>query len=114
MARAGRSRWRLGVPVVCLCAGLLLATTHTVSGGTEIRRSDAPRLVDLVRDAQVSVDRLSAQRETFVDQVDNHHGGSPSADAALTAITGRADGLAIDAGLTPMRGPGLEIGRAHV
>ncbi|MET0474494.1 MAG: DUF881 domain-containing protein [Mycobacterium sp.] len=109
MARAGRSRWRLGVPVVCLCAGLLLATTHTVSGGTEIRRSDAPRLVDLVRDAQVSVDRLSAQRETFVDQVDNHHGGSPSADAALTAITGRADGLAIDAGLTPMRGPGLVV-----
>ena len=62
---------------MCLCAGLLLATTHTVSGGSEIRRSDAPRLVDLVREAQQSVDRLSGQRDSLVDAVDNHHGGTP-------------------------------------
>ena len=55
--------WRFGVPLVCLLAGLLLAATHGVSGGDEIRRSDAPRLVDLVREAQQSVDRLSAQRD---------------------------------------------------
>ncbi len=47
-----RSPWRLGVPLVCLLAGLLLAATHGVSGGAEIRRSDAPRLVDLVREAR--------------------------------------------------------------
>jgi uncharacterized protein YlxW (UPF0749 family) len=109
MALRRRSPWRLGVPIVCLCAGLLLATTHTVSGGTEIRRSDAPRLVDLVREAQASVDRLSAQRETLVDQVDNHHGGTPSAAAALAAITHRADALAPDAGLQAMHGPGLVV-----
>ena len=109
MARTGRSWWRLGVPVVCLCAGLLLATTHTVSGGAEIRRSDAPRLVDLVRDAQASVDRLSAQREALVNQVDNQHGGSPTANAALRAITTRADALATDAGLEALRGPGLVV-----
>ena len=39
------------VPLVCLAAGLLLAATHGVSGGDEIRRSDAPRLADLVREA---------------------------------------------------------------
>ncbi|MCV7420693.1 DUF881 domain-containing protein [Mycobacterium yunnanensis] len=109
MARAGRSPWRYGVPVVCLCAGLLLATTHTVSGGSEIRRSDAPRLVDLVRDAQASVDDLAAQRERLVDEVDNHHGGSPSASAALAAITGRADALSADAGLEAEHGPGLVV-----
>jgi len=109
MARAGRSAWRYGVPVVCLCAGLLLATTHTVSGGSEIRRSDAPRLVDLVRDAQASVDALSAQRERLVDEVDNHHGGSPSASAALAAITGRADALSADAGLEAEHGPGVVV-----
>lgn len=109
MARAGRSPWRLGVPIVCLCAGLLLATTHTVSGGSEIRRSDAPRLVDLVREAQSSVDRLSAQRETFVDEVDNHHGGTPIASAALVAITQRADALVADAGLEAVHGPGLVV-----
>jgi uncharacterized protein YlxW (UPF0749 family) len=109
MARAGRSPWRMGVPVVCLCAGLLLATTHTVSGGADIRRSDAPRLVDLVHEAQATVDRLSAQREALVDQVDNHHGGTPTADAALKAITARADAMAVDAGLEALRGPGLVV-----
>lgn len=109
MAGDRASRWRFGVPVVCLCAGLLLATTHTVSGGNEIRRSDAPRLVDLVREAQSTVDRLSAERESLVNQVDNHHGGTPSANAALTAMTDRADALAVGAGLAAMRGPGLTI-----
>ncbi|WP_237570761.1 DUF881 domain-containing protein [Mycolicibacterium lacusdiani] len=104
-----RSAWRFGVPVVCLCAGLLLATTHTVSGGDEIRRSDAPRLVDLVREAQQSVDRLTAQRDGLVADVDNHHGGSPGADAALKVLTDRTDALAADAGVAPLRGPGLVI-----
>lgn len=31
-----RSAWRFSVPLVCLLAGLLLAATHGVSGGTEI------------------------------------------------------------------------------
>jgi uncharacterized protein YlxW (UPF0749 family) len=109
MAEEGRTPWRFGVPIVCLCAGLLLAATHTVSGGSEIRRSDAPRLVDLVREAQASVDKLSAQRETLVNQVDNHHGGTPSAAAALDAITHRADALAADAGLEALHGPGLVV-----
>lgn len=104
-----QSPWRFGVPVVCLLAGLLLAATHGVSGGTEIRRSDAPRLVDLVREAQQSVDRLTAQRDSLVSTVDNHHGGSPGADAALAAITNRSATLAVDAGLEPMRGPGLVV-----
>ena len=43
-----RSPWRVCVPVVCLFAGLMLGATHGVSRGGEIRRSDAPRLVDLV------------------------------------------------------------------
>ena len=86
-----RSAWRFGVPLVCLLAGLLLAATHGVSGGDEIRRSDAPRLVDLVREAQQSVDRLSAQRDSLVTEIDTHHGGSPGADAALAAIQHRND-----------------------
>ncbi|MBI3691980.1 MAG: hypothetical protein HY239_15365, partial [Mycolicibacterium aromaticivorans] len=66
---ATRSPWRFGVPVVCLSAGVLLAATHGVSGGSEIRRSDSPRLVDLVHDAQQSVDRLSAQRDALASQI---------------------------------------------
>jgi uncharacterized protein YlxW (UPF0749 family) len=104
-----RTGWRFGVPVVCLLAGLLLATTHDVAGGAEIRRSDAPRLVDLVRETQQSVDRLTAQRDALAATMDAHHGGSPAADAALTAITARSAVLAQEAGLDPIRGPGLVV-----
>lgn len=104
-----RSLWRYGVPIVCLFAGLLLSTTHGVSGGDEIRRSDSPRLVDLVREASASVDRLTAARDEMVNTIDHHHGGSPGADAALAAITRRSDALADAAGLDPVRGPGLVV-----
>ncbi|AMO58862.1 membrane protein [Mycobacteroides chelonae] len=107
--RREQGPWRYGVPVVCLLAGLLLATTHDVAGGDEIRRSDAPRLVDLVRETQQTVDRLSVQRDSLAAELESHHGGSPGAAAALKAITARADALAVEAGLTPLRGPGLVV-----
>src|SRR5205807_4633099 len=55
------------------------------------------------------VDRLTAQRDALVSTIDNHHGGSPGADAALAAITHRSEKLAADAGVDPMRGPGLVV-----
>ncbi len=104
-----RSAWRFGVPAVCVVAGLLLGATHGVSGGDEIRGSDSPRLVDLVREAQQSVDRLTAQRDATANKIDNHHGGSPGTQAALSAITRRADVMAAQVGLTPVKGPGLVV-----
>lgn len=109
MATSRRSTWRFGVPVVCLLAGLLLATTHDVSGGDDIRRSDAPRLVDLVRETQQSVARLGVERDLLSNDIESHHGGSPGSAAALAAITRRSDALAVDAGLAAIRGPGLVV-----
>lgn len=106
-ARPRRSPWRLGVPVVCLLAGLLLAATHGVSGGAEIRRSDAPRLVDLVRAAQSSVSRLTAQRDELANEIDSAHGRAP--DAALSAMRRRNAALAADADMDPVHGPGLVV-----
>lgn len=105
----GWSWWNAGVPAVCLAAGLLLAATHGVAGGDEIRRSDAPRLVDLVEDAQQAVDRLTSERDAIATLIENHHGGSPNTDAALQAIDAQNDRLALQAGLDPMRGPGLVV-----
>ncbi|BBY55876.1 DUF881 domain-containing protein [Mycobacterium koreense] len=99
--------WSAGVPAVCLAAGLLLATTHGVSGGGEIRGSDAPRLVDMVHAAEQHVDDLAARRDTLTDQIDSVHGAS--ADAALTAMLTRAATLSAQAGLDPLRGPGLVV-----
>jgi uncharacterized protein YlxW (UPF0749 family) len=107
MSDTRRSPWRFGVPVVCLLAGLLLAATHGVSGGAEIRRSDAPRLVDLVRTAQSSVGRLNTERDELATKIDSIHGRSP--DAALAAMRRRSAELAGEAGMDPVHGPGLVV-----
>ncbi len=101
------SPWRVGVPLVCLLAGLLIGATHGVSRGAEIRRSDAPRLVDLVRSEQSAVGRLSTERDRLANTIDSTHGRSP--DAALAAMQRRSAELANDAGLEPVHGPGLTI-----
>jgi uncharacterized protein YlxW (UPF0749 family) len=107
MSDTRRSPWRLGVPLVCLLAGLLLAATHGVSGGAEIRRSDAPRLVDLVREAQTSVSRLSTERDALTKRLDSVHGRSP--DAALAAMLRRSAELAGEASMDTVHGPGLVV-----
>ncbi|WP_297824368.1 DUF881 domain-containing protein [Mycobacterium sp.] len=107
MIQTHRSPWRFGVPAVCVLAGLLLAATHGVSGGAEIRGSDAPRLVDLVRETQSSVNRLNAEREELAGKVDAAHGRS--SDAALAAMLRRSAQLAGDADMNPVHGPGLVV-----
>lgn len=104
---AHRSRWRFAVPVVCLLAGLLLATTHLVSAGREIRGSDSPRLVDLVGDTQAAVDRLAAERNDLADLIGSTHGAS--AGPAVAAMQARVTALATAAGLDPVRGPGVVV-----
>jgi uncharacterized protein YlxW (UPF0749 family) len=102
-----RSPWRFGVPLVCLLAGLLLAATHGVSGGAEIRRSDAPRLVDLVRETRSSVGRLDSERETLTKKADAFHGRS--SNTALQAMLRRVAELAGEADMNPVHGPGLVV-----
>ena len=101
------SPWRIGVPLVCLLAGLLLGATHGVSRGGEIRRGDAPRLVDLVRQEQSDVDRLNVERDRLANTIDSTHGRS--SDTALAAMLRRSAELAGDAGLDPVHGPGLIV-----
>jgi uncharacterized protein YlxW (UPF0749 family) len=93
---------------VCLLAGALLATTHGVSGGGEIRRSDAPRLVDLVREAQQAVDRLSAQRDSLAGQVASVH-GTVGSQMTVATLREKALPLAASVGLDPVHGPGLVV-----
>ncbi|GBG40967.1 DUF881 domain-containing protein [Mycobacterium montefiorense] len=107
MIQTRRSPWRFGVPLVCLLAGLLLAATHGVSGGAEIRGSDAPRLVDLVRETQASVNRLKAERDELAGKIDSTH--LRSSDAALAAMLRRSAELAGAADMNPVHGPGLAV-----
>src|ERR1700744_381531 len=88
-------------------AGLLLAATHGVSGGAEIRRSDAPRLVDLVREERQNLPPLSARPDKLAAKIDAAH--SRSADPALAAMLKRSAELAAEAGISPVHGPGLVV-----
>src|SRR3979411_2189297 len=107
MIQTRRSPWSFGVPLVCLLAGLLLAATHAVSGGAEIRRSDAPRLVDLVRETQAAVNRLKAERDELAAKIDSTH--LKYSDGVLAAIRRRSAELAGDADMNPVHGPGLVV-----
>ena len=107
MQAAHHSAWRFGVPVICVLAGLLLGATHGVSGGAEIRRSDAPRLVDLVRETQTRVDVLSGHRDDLAAQIASTHGRG--SDTALAAMRNRSADLAADAGQAAVHGPGLVV-----
>ncbi|MBS9533751.1 DUF881 domain-containing protein [Mycobacterium sp. M1] len=102
-----RSPWRFGVPLVCLLAGLLLSATHGVSGGDEIRRGDAPRLVDQVRLTQAAVEELTVTRDDLAGGIGAVHGRG--AGAALSAMRHRSEELAEVAGLAALRGPGLVV-----
>ena len=92
---------------MCLLAGMMIGATHGVSRGGEIRRSDAPRLVDLVRREQSEVDRLNTERDRLANTIDSTHGRS--SDVALAAMLRRSAELAGDAGLEPLHGPGLVV-----
>lgn len=99
--------WRWGVLIVCMFAGLMLATTHNVSGGSDIRRSDAPRLVDLVGVAEKSVRQLSAQRDVLTATITAARTAAPG--EVLIAINDRVGELPAAAGLDSVHGPGLVV-----
>ncbi|SKO41114.1 Probable conserved membrane protein [Mycobacteroides abscessus subsp. bolletii] len=103
--------WRVGVPLVCALAGFLLAATHTVSGGNEIRRGDspAPRLVDLVRETQKSVDKLSATRDGLANQMAAARAQSAGGDSQVAAALAETGEMADAAGVQPVTGPGLVV-----
>ena len=95
--------WRIAVLVVCLVAGLLVATTRQVSHGNEIRAGDSTRLSDLVRNAQSETDQVADTRDQLAAQVESLQQEAAASDSGV------AQALATDAGLTPMTGPGVTV-----
>jgi uncharacterized protein YlxW (UPF0749 family) len=97
------------VPVVCVVAGVLFATSARVSRGTELRSPESANLAGLVHGAEQKVaagsDRLVAlQRD--VSAATDRAGQDNSAVAAAQA---RSKPLRAPAGLTAVHGPGLLV-----
>ncbi|MFZ2172762.1 MAG: DUF881 domain-containing protein [Rhodococcus sp. (in: high G+C Gram-positive bacteria)] len=101
--------WRISVLVVCLVAGLLVATTREVSHGNEIRAGDSTRLSDLVRNAQAETDEVAATRDELAAQVESLQQSAAESDAGVAQALAESKALATDAGLSPMTGPGVTV-----
>ncbi|QBJ96544.1 DUF881 domain-containing protein [Rhodococcus sp. ABRD24] len=110
--RGGRLRfgfWPVAVLVVCLVAGLLLATTRQVSHGNELRAADSARLSDLVRRAQTEVDAAASTRDRLAAQVLNLQESAAGTDTRVAEVLGESRGPAEAAGLTALSGPGVVV-----
>ncbi|TQC50350.1 DUF881 domain-containing protein [Rhodococcus sp. WS4] len=101
--------WRIAVLVVCLVAGLLVATTRQVSHGNEIRAGDSTRLSDLVRNAQSETDQVADTRDQLAAQVESLQQEAAASDSGVAQALADTKALATDAGLTPMTGPGVTV-----
>ncbi|GCE39983.1 membrane spanning protein [Rhodococcus wratislaviensis] len=101
--------WRIAVLVVCLVAGLLVATTRQVSHGNEIRAGDSTRLSDLVRNAQSETDQVAQARDDLAAQVESLQQDAAASDSGVAQALAESKALATDAGLTPMTGPGVTV-----
>ncbi|GAA4484857.1 DUF881 domain-containing protein [Rhodococcus olei] len=107
---ARRSRlWIVCVPIVCLVAGLLFATTREVSAGNELRRGDTTRLSDLVRAAQSDLDRVTADRDGLAAQVDALQARAAHSDTGVASVLDRVGALEAEAGLAAASGRGVTV-----
>ncbi|GGC64260.1 DUF881 domain-containing protein [Hoyosella rhizosphaerae] len=58
-----RSAWKIAVPVVCVLAGVMLATAHSASQGGELRSLTPSRLPNLVREVQHNTEHMQLRRD---------------------------------------------------
>ncbi|NMN95294.1 DUF881 domain-containing protein [Antrihabitans stalactiti] len=101
--------WTALVLVVCLVAGLLLATTRIASHGRELRSTDSGRLSDLVRAAQSSVDSAAATRDDLSTRVQALQSAAARSDSAVAEVLAAIGALTPAAAGAPAFGPGVTV-----
>jgi uncharacterized protein YlxW (UPF0749 family) len=102
-------RWRALVPVVCLVAGLGFAVSARESHGHELRNPVNATLAGTVSQAEDRVHRLDRIVQDLQAQVDRLAKGAGRGDKAVARARAQIRSLVAPAGLTPVRGPGLEV-----
>jgi uncharacterized protein YlxW (UPF0749 family) len=109
--RDGRSAkpWRWLVPVVCVLAGVLFATSARVSRGTELRSPESVNLAGLVRAAEQQVEAGSERLDTLQRELQTATDRAGQDDSAVAAAQAQGRPLRSPAGLTAVHGPGLLV-----
>ena len=103
------SVWRWLVPLACLLAGLLFATSAHVSRGTELRSPQNANLAGLVRAAEARVASESDQLAGLQQDVSEATDRAGAGNSAVAAAQARSAPLRSPAGLTAVHGPGILV-----
>lgn len=108
--RPGRNDvWRVLVPVVCLAAGLLFATSAETADGTDLRAGRRVELTQLIAQEEQKVGQYTSQETTLQRQVEALESQAAQGDRRVSAEQHRASDMAAPAGLTPVHGSGLSV-----
>jgi uncharacterized protein YlxW (UPF0749 family) len=111
-AFAGRGRtsaWRLAVPLVVLCAGVLFATSAETARGTDLRAGRRLELTQLISERNHQVRVSEGRAASLRAEVDRNTRDRAGADARVAAAQGAADALRATAGMSAVRGPALTV-----
>jgi uncharacterized protein YlxW (UPF0749 family) len=101
--------WRWLVPLICLVAGLLFATSAHVSRGTELRSPQNADLAALVRGAEAKVGNESNRLNALQRQISAATQQAGQDNSAVAAAQAKSAPLHTPAGLTAVRGPGILV-----
>lgn len=99
--------WRVGVPVVAMLSGGLLAVSAVNSDGTDLRPGRFTNLAEMVQGEADDYHQLENRFKNLSAEVDRL--GSGVSDKSVTRDRARIQALSDPAGLTPRRGEGLRI-----
>jgi uncharacterized protein YlxW (UPF0749 family) len=97
------------VPAVCLIAGVMFATSHQASHGTDLRTAETANLADLVRNAEARVAAEQRTLQSLQVQVDAATGQAAAGNSAVAAAQAARQPLERPGGLTAVTGPGLAV-----
>lgn len=106
---AGRSSWRMAVPVVLALAGVLMATSAATARGTDLRAERRTELADLVQERSQRVERAVEEVGRLQGEVDRLTVAGGADDAEVQAARAAASRAAAPAGLVPLTGPGVVV-----
>jgi uncharacterized protein YlxW (UPF0749 family) len=101
--------WRVLVPVACLLAGVLFATSAETARGTDLRAGRRLDLAQLIPAEERTVAGLSAQVTRLQRQVGRLEAADGRGDRRATAAGNAADALELPVGLRAVHGPALTV-----
>jgi uncharacterized protein YlxW (UPF0749 family) len=103
------SAWGALVPVVALAAGLLFATSGRTAQGTDLRAGEVTELPALIRERDDAIaaqeqrlSELQRRSELLTEQ-------AAARDGAVAEARTAGEAGVVDAGLTPVSGPGMVV-----